>query len=169
MSAIGWNAYEDFDGEKYARLKFGYGKIIEFLVSQLPKEAIKLNEIVQKIEWPNSNKDEESISVMSLNTQTKTNTIFTCDYLLCTVSLGYLKKHHYNIFVPHLPLNKIKAIENLGFGVVNKLFVCFEDPVFKKNYDGMKILWRDDLAFKLDKSDSKWNLQVSLCRFLFII
>lgn len=33
------------------------------------------------------------------------------------------------MFHPQLPLSKIKAIENLGFGSVNKVLVVFDKPI----------------------------------------
>jgi spermine oxidase len=89
----------------------------------------------------------------------KTRKTYKANYVLTTMPLGYLKKHHYELFNPKLPLNKIKAIENLGFGCVNKVFVVFENSVLKKGGVGLQILWRDDIPFKLDSAE-KWNLQV---------
>ena len=74
--------------------------------------------------------------------------------------MGYLKKHHNNLFLPKLPLAKIKAIENIGFGCVDKIFIVYEKNVFKNAAQGLLILWRDDFPFKLDMANQKWNLQV---------
>jgi hypothetical protein len=42
-----------------------------------------------------------------------------------------LKEEHSKLFEPILPPPQIKAIERLGFGVVNKLFLVFENPLFQ--------------------------------------
>jgi monoamine oxidase len=72
--------------------------------------------------------------------------------------MGYLKEHHYSLFTPQLPQNKIRAIENLGFGAVNKIFVVFDRPVLSKDNEGLQVLWRDDMDFRLTSVVNKWNL-----------
>jgi spermine oxidase len=73
--------------------------------------------------------------------------------------MGYLKEHHHSLFIPKLPLNKIKAIENLGFGAVNKIFVVFDRPVLGKEYEGLQVLWRDDMDVTLKSVVDKWDLE----------
>ncbi len=160
LSALGWNAYEDFDGDHFARLKYGYGKLIENFGQQIPEESIKLNEVVEKIDWTSGH---NQVSVY--NKVENTRKVYDCSYVLCTVPLGYLKKMHHELFFPKLPLNKIKAIENLGFGCVNKLFLVFEYPILKENFEGLQILWRDDIGFNLEYSSRKWNLNVLYLNF----
>ncbi|KAL7001898.1 Lysine-specific histone demethylase 1 1 [Sarracenia purpurea var. burkii] len=46
------------------------------------------------------------------------------DMVLCTVSLGVLKKGYID-FVPELPQRKKDAIERLGFGLLNKVAILF--------------------------------------------
>jgi hypothetical protein len=48
----------------------------------------------------------------------------------------------------------------LGFGCVNKIFIVFEHPILKENFEGLQILWRDDIGFSLEYSIRKWNLNV---------
>lgn len=160
ISAVAWNEYEDFDGDQFTRLKYGYAKLIEYLSSQIPKENLKLNQMVEKIDWSESNEDKRPIKLSCVSMLNHQRTTYTSDYVLCTASLGFLKKHYHTLFEPNLPLSKARAIENLGYGLVNKIFVCFDKPVLKKDYDGLKIFWRDDLEFKLNNSDTKWKLNV---------
>ncbi len=65
------------------------------------------------------------------------------------------------MFSPKLPHKKIKAIENLGFGAVNKIFLVFDRPPLGKDYKGLQILWREDLNMRLNESVNKWNIEVS--------
>jgi monoamine oxidase len=55
--------------------------------------------------------------------------------------LGYLKLHHNKLFKPPLPQNKMDAIENMGFGKVNKIFLYFEKPYWTKGKGGVKLAW----------------------------
>ncbi|CAF0978144.1 unnamed protein product [Brachionus calyciflorus] len=153
LSAIGWNEYEDFDGDQFTRLKYGFGKLIEYLCSQIPSKNILLNHLVTKIDWSMS-----PVTITCLNKMSNNTITFNADHVITTCSLGYLKNHHHELFMPNLPLNKIKAIENLGFGCVNKIFVVYEEAIFK-SLDGLKILWRDDLNFKLECDGKKWKLE----------
>jgi len=134
LSAIGWNEYEDFDGEQFTKLKFGYKKLIEYLSAQLPKTCIRLNEKVEKIEYSSSS----GVTLSILNKVDGSRHAYTADYVVNTMSLGYLKKQHNDLFEPKLPQLKIKAIENLGFGCVNKVFVVFEQKanIFAKRVEG---------------------------------
>ena len=121
----------------------------------MPKSSIKLNELVEKIEYSSN-----GVKLTVLNKSNNTRQIYTADYLISTMSLGYLKKYHNNLFEPKLPTLKLKAIENLGFGCVNKMFVVFEKgDLLGKRVEGLQILWRDDIDFKLDV-DAKWNFKV---------
>lgn len=47
------------------------------------------------------------------------------NYCICTLPLGVLKKNIVK-FDPPLPPGKVEAIQSLGFGVLNKLLLCFE-------------------------------------------
>ncbi len=144
-----------FEGEQFTKLKYGYKKLIDFLCSQLPKSSIKLNELVEKIEYTSN-----GVKLTVLNKTNEIRQTYTADYVVTTMSLGYLKKFHHDLFEPKLPALKIKAIENLGFGCVNKIFVVFEkSDVLSKRVEGLQILWRDDIEFKLDV-DAKWNFKV---------
>ena len=54
------------------------------------------------------------------------NEIFEVDYVITTVSLGVLKADHESLFEPKLPKRKIEAIQKLGFGLVDKIFLEFD-------------------------------------------
>jgi spermine oxidase len=181
LSAIGWNEYEDFEGEHFTRFKYGYNKLVEYLSSQVPKQIIRLNERVESIDWSsiaeNDSSDDDDdddahdnkeckhsqlIKVHTYNTHEKQKCVYQAKKVLCTVPLGVLKRFHRDLFHPNLPSNKIRAIERLGFGCVNKLFIVFNKPLFKKNVQGMQIFWRNDINFELDYSNDKWGLQVQI-------
>jgi hypothetical protein len=74
---------------------------------------------------------------ISLNIPVSSKDMFTS----VTCSLGYLKLHHNKLFKPPLPQNKMDAIENMGFGKVNKIFLYFEKPYWTKGKGGVKLAW----------------------------
>jgi len=135
LSFTGWNEYLTCDGDEFTNLKFGYGQLIQHLSSKIPPENILSNEVVTKIEWPNEtdheNFDDHVVLVTTVNQKDKTESVFYGLQCICTISLGCLKEGHSKLFEPILPPPQIKAIERLGFGVVNKLFLVFENPLFQ--------------------------------------
>lgn len=134
VSAIGWNEYIDCDGDELTNLKFGYGQLIEHLLSNIPSESILLNETVTKIEWSNQTLDDQVVRVTTYNKNDEIESVHTGLQCICTIPLGYLKENHDKLFDPILPQPKIKAIENLGFGLVNKVFLVFDQPLFQVKF-----------------------------------
>ena len=145
LSAIGWNEYVDCDGDDMTNLKFGYGQLIQHLSSNIPPDRILSNEIVTKIEWPNEINheafDDHVVRVTTFNSKDNSESVYYGFQCICTMSLGFLKEKHNKIFDPILPPPKIRAIENLGFGVVNKLFLDFDRPLFQVIIKGEKDLF----------------------------
>lgn len=77
---------------------------------------------------------------------------YTADHLICTVSLGVLKEKHLNLFEPFLPYEKIKMIDGLMIGTVDKIFIEFEAPFWPEEWEGFSLLWRPD-ELKLIRND----------------
>jgi monoamine oxidase len=53
---------------------------------------------------------------------------FYADHVIVTCSLGHLKQYHDSLFNPALPKCKVDAIERMGFGNVEKVFLYYEPP-----------------------------------------
>ena len=161
LSAFGWNEYENYDDHIFNNLKYGFKSILDHLKSNLPSNLIKLNEPVERINW--SSNDHVEVTAFDMAKQTRNN--YKALSCLCTIPLGCLKQSHHHLFQPHLPDEKVRAIENIGLSVVDKIFLVFDRPIFKnyKDVQGMQIFWRDDMSFKLDDQIvNKWNLTVRI-------
>ena len=64
-------------------------------------------------------------------------------YIFFSLS-GYLKQHQSGLFVPELPAEKVKVIDTLKFGSVDKIFLEFESPFWDLKDPGIMFLWSAD-------------------------
>ena len=141
-------------------LNSNFSSLVQYMVSILVKNSVKLNCLVERIDYSAQNE----ILVSVKNENEKKNIVYSCDYVIVTIPLGYLKKNHVKIFAPKLPVEKASAIDRLGFGCANKIFIVFERPFLnekqkREDINFLEILWRDDLSFELN-SNVKWNIKV---------
>lgn len=113
----------------------GYDQIIDYLARDID---VQLNHIVTKIDYSSN-----GVNVVA-NSQN-----FFADKVLVTVPLGVLKKGGIR-FVPKLPSNKLHAIDGLGMGVLNKVYLQFPTVFWDNNVhlinivsDSMKGEWAE--------------------------
>ncbi len=104
-----WDQDSKIDG-KDVLFPGGYSQIIDLVAENLD---IKLNQIVKKITYNNQ-------GVMVTTNQGN----FSAEKVIITLPLGVLKKGLVE-FSPQLPEPKISAINRLGMGVLNKLYLQF--------------------------------------------
>lgn len=82
---------------------------------------------------------------------------YNADHVICSVSLGVLKRQHKSIFQPPLPQTKIDTIEGMGFGVVGKIILEFEQPFWPVDWPGFTLLWKvDDLKGIRKQNGNEW-------------
>ena len=115
---------EQAGGEFDFLLEGGVQSVIKSLASDIPAGAISLNERVTNIDWT----DDDKVVV---TTEGET---LTASHVIVTIPLGVLKANHKKLFTPNLDNEKVKTIENLGFGNVAKLFLQWDTPWWNK-YD----------------------------------
>lgn len=108
---------------------------------QLLQSHIKLNQVVQQIYW----KSEENPETSKIKVLCKDGSIYTTNNLICTFSLGVLKKHHLEMFSPPLPVAHRQVIENIGYGTINKIFLHFEKKWWAEGWKGLQLIWNDEL------------------------
>ncbi|RWS01125.1 peroxisomal N(1)-acetyl-spermine/spermidine oxidase-like protein, partial [Dinothrombium tinctorium] len=58
---------------------------------------------------------------------------FKANFVICTVSLGFLKENSASLFTPRLPERKLTAVNRLVFGRGVKIFLFYSNPFWKKN------------------------------------
>lgn len=76
---------------------------------------------------------------------------FIANHLICTISLGVLKKCHLHLFEPILPTWKIAAIDGLMYGTVDKIYVEFEQSFWPQRWNGISMLWKPEQLKEIQK------------------
>lgn len=71
----------------------------------------------------------------------------TADRVVTTVSLNVLKANASTIFKPALPAQHQKAVQGLGMGTVDKIFIEFPYRWWAPGTGGVNLIWRaEDLS-----------------------
>lgn len=142
--------------------KRGYRTVFDLLQNKIPAESpnqvdveskVLLNKKVTKIVYSPTNAPSKRIKVRCLD-----GSEFDCDHLICTVSLGVLKEQHLSLFEPSLPLSKIRSIDGVGFGTVDKIFIEFADTFWSDDWLGISFLWKPEQlkVVRADPVNSCW-------------
>ncbi|TRY99866.1 hypothetical protein DNTS_016962 [Danionella cerebrum] len=144
ISASQLSNYTELEGGFFNTLgPGGYRAVLDVLLRDLPQESIHCNAVVKTIEWDlvkESDCDEENhpVQIICENGQR-----FEADHVIVTVSLGALKEKARTMFKPPLPEKKLSAIENLGFGLVDKIFLFFEKSFWPEDCAGVQLVWKE--------------------------
>ncbi|RMY63957.1 hypothetical protein D0863_10163 [Hortaea werneckii] len=117
-------AIDDFDGDQVF-LQDGYLSLIDEVAECLRKrDLIKTGAQVERIQW------DRSPVVVETGEST-----FTADRVVCSLPLGVLQ-HHTNrpreantlpFFEPLLPQGKQDALDSLGYGTLDKIFLVYDN------------------------------------------
>uniref|UniRef100_A0A1A9V0F8 Amine oxidase domain-containing protein n=1 Tax=Glossina austeni TaxID=7395 RepID=A0A1A9V0F8_GLOAU len=114
-------------------------------------EKVQLNQRVKYIEW-----QRECNKMNEIKITLDSGKIIMADHVICTVSLGVLQENHEIMFNPSLPLWKIRAINGLKLGIVNKFLFEFEKPFEPLDWNGFLCLWRDEDIQALRDTEKFW-------------
>lgn len=144
VSAQLYHIGEEIADDDFA-LPNGFSGVLETLKQHNPEKAFKFSRHVTQINW----KDERTARIVcKVNNSVEE---FYADHVIVTCSLGHLKQYHDSLFNPALPKCKVDAIERMGFGNVEKVFLYYETPFWKKGDGRFRIAWDTlDDAFKAE-------------------
>ncbi|CAI6341865.1 unnamed protein product [Periconia digitata] len=111
-------AVDYFNGEQ-AFLQDGYTAVVDEFAKPLANaDAITLETVITRVFWA------RNPIVIETNRGD-----FTAREVVCTFPLGVLKDSNADaLFVPNLPEDKQEAINNLGFGTLDKVFAIYSTP-----------------------------------------
>lgn len=107
------------------------------------KEILNANETCNHCEFST---DPNKMVLKVEDEKNKTEKIFLCDNVICTMSLGYLKENLLNLIEPAeiIPKAKVEAVSRLGFDAINKIFLVYEKPVWNEKFkdaEGFYLVW----------------------------
>jgi lysine-specific histone demethylase 1 len=115
LSLLHWDDDSEFKGA-HLKLADGYSSLLHPLSHPL---SIKFDTIVTGIDY-----SSQSPRTVTIETQDGSN--YICDAVIVTVPLGVLKDDWIQ-FSPPLPIEKQLAIDRLGFGLLNKIVLKFNN------------------------------------------
>lgn len=104
-----------------------YQKVLEHIVLAKPladKAEIHLNTVVKQIRGRESGRHEQVIVVTEDEQEMK------FDEVVMTAPLGWLKRN-LDCFVPNVPNGFKTAVESLGYGMLDKVYISFEEPFWQ--------------------------------------
>ncbi|XP_015110147.1 spermine oxidase [Diachasma alloeum] len=139
LSAKHWGQFRAAGGPEHLIFKQGYSSAVELISNSLKKANLRLNSPVKKIKWDEKTSTDSAPVVLNLEDRK-----ILADCVIVTCSLGFLKEHHEEMFEPSLPPNLVLAIESLGFGLINKVFLDFGEAWWKPGVQGFQLIWHED-------------------------
>jgi lysine-specific histone demethylase 1 len=123
----------EFEGE-HSQVVGGYQELPYGLYSLPDKLDVRTNKIVTDIFY-----NEHDLGNKKAVIKCQDGESFTADHVVFSGSLGVLKQQNIN-FQPPLPDWKRGAIDRLGFGVMNKVILVFEEPFWDTKRDMFGLL-----------------------------
>ncbi|TMW45444.1 hypothetical protein DOY81_009474, partial [Sarcophaga bullata] len=128
----------------------GLDSILQEVATNIDKENLHTAKPVGEIKWYGPNKDQNK-SVNCLD-----GSVVPADHIICTLPLGVLKTFSGYMFKPQLPPEKMKSIENIGFGTPVKIYFEYEKQIKPWFTANLRPLWSAEER----KADLKWTKQV---------
>ena len=83
--------------------------------------------------------------------------VLPADHVVLALPLGALKHAHAHMFSPPLPREKIEVIEQLEFGLMDKIFLEFEEVFWDPGNPGIQFIMTDTGSDEDDLSDTWWR------------
>lgn len=155
VPAILHGTFENVAGEDVL-MPAGMSAFVDQFFVRLPKNCCFFDTTVTDIFWSwdaDAQDDAQSSSKLHdypIKIITDAGLEWRAKHVITTLPLGVLKRSHDKIFHPPLPPLKVQAIESLGFGKVEKVFLEFEKPFWEPGFGGIKLAWTaKDLEEKL--------------------
>ncbi|KAI4485608.1 hypothetical protein M0802_012670 [Mischocyttarus mexicanus] len=138
LSVKKYGTFKVVGGPQHLTIKSGYKYLLKTISNNIPSKNILLNTPVQIINWKSMTKKQSERPITLILDNKKA---ITAKCVIITCSLGYLKDNLETMFVPCLPESHFLSIMNMGFGVVNKIYLNFGKPWWKPETKGFQFVW----------------------------
>ena len=143
--------YEECEGNDMIPFKGNksYSDVLKHFLDQIPRDKIKFDSRVETIDYS----AEDSVKVVLADGQSRMS-----QHVIVTVSLGVLKHEAESMFVPALPKSKLEAIRNIGFGVVDKIFLEWKEPWWPvEDSEGIAFLYQEPIDYTKEDAEMDWT------------
>ncbi|XP_064539148.1 protein anon-37Cs [Drosophila montana] len=99
----------------------GLDNVVNALTHDLEKHQLQMGKPVGTIQWKTPT-DAQFVGCLD-------GSLYHADHIISTLPLGVLKNFSGILFKPMLPLDKLQAIHNLGFGNPVKIYLSYKRPI----------------------------------------
>ncbi|KAF2468199.1 lysine-specific histone demethylase 1 [Lindgomyces ingoldianus] len=149
LSLSGWDQDigNEFEGE-HSEIIGGYQQVPRGLWQCPGKLDVHFKSVVKSIRYnPQDNSKGKAVKVECTNGE-----VFEADQIVITTPLGVLKSGSIR-FEPPLPEWKQGVIERMGFGLLNKVILVYEEAFWEPDRDMFGLLNEAEHQMSLDQSD----------------
>lgn len=137
----------------------GLDNAVNALTHDLNKQQLQTGKPVGQIQWKTPS-DSQFVGCID-------GSLYSADHIICTLPLGVLKNFSGILFKPMLPLDKLQAIHNLGFGNPVKIYLSYKQPIgqwLKSNLRPLCPLKQSSPTADIEATDSNpkrsWTRQI---------
>ena len=150
LSLGGWDqdAGNEFMGG-HAQIIGGYQQVPRAILQAPTKLDLRTHKVVKKVEysiWSGTSKTPGA------RVQCEDGESIDADYVILTSPLGVLKDRAIE-FSPPLPDWKLGPIDRLGYGLLNKCILVYDEPFWDVNQDMFGLLREAEVPESLDQED----------------
>jgi spermine oxidase len=152
-------SFEELPGVHYV-IPPGFHAVVEALAQDI-ENSILLDHGVSQVTWSGEGQNSLPGSSFPICVECVNGKKFYANHVINTVSLGYLKKHAGRFYSPPLPENKLRAIDNISIGTVNKIVIEFESgPILPNSVNRLEVMC-DRVNLDEEPMDQRWNKKIS--------
>lgn len=153
-------SFEELPGVHYV-IPPGFHAVVDALAQGVPETSIVLDHPVSQITWCGENSSTLNGSLYPVCVECVNGKKFYANHVINTVSLGYLKKNAGRLYSPPLPEHKLKAIDQISIGTVNKIVLEFESgPVLPNAVNRLEVMC-DRLTLEDEPMETRWIKKIS--------
>lgn len=158
LSARNFFVWQELKGSQIIELKHGYLNLINLMLKDFKevfnsklrtrhslKQILLCNNKSNCLHCRYTSHASRAVLIIekSLIGQSSEDLIVTCDLVLLTPSLGYLKENLKRLIQPTnmISIEKLRAVERVGYGTVNKIFLVYDKPFWQSNVSCIHPIW----------------------------